>query len=319
VLSSQGDFAFLRCWCRLLRRNMVLKPMKRLRINLDEVVEAMDNIDRDTIDFYLDTQTGDVLPVNKDFLDEILDEEEETANEWEAEARELARKIEEDEGEQYEWIPKADSSEAYRLMEDFIDTVPDPKQRKRLAEAIAGKGAFRRFKDTLLDYPATREKWFEFEEIRKRQWAREWLEDLEIVTTWKPSKPEGKSEWPQAILALDHLAIPVPPGKIDDARKFYGGILGLEETTGSSKPGKQDSAWFRVGELRIRFYAGQAEGGTPFALTFQVTQLPRWEACLKQHGIAIAQRDRPPRLARLEFTDPFGNRIELVEALPESD
>ena len=46
--------------------------------------------------------------------------------------------------------------------------------------AIDGKGAFRRFKDTLLRYPSERERWFAFKDDLSRQRAAEWLADYDI-------------------------------------------------------------------------------------------------------------------------------------------
>jgi hypothetical protein len=62
-------------------------------------------------------------------------------------------------------------------MVDFIDTLSNPRLQSRLEDAIRGKGAFRRFKDVLLDYPQVREQWFEFSNDRMHQRALEWLED----------------------------------------------------------------------------------------------------------------------------------------------
>jgi hypothetical protein len=51
-----------------------------------------------------------------------------------------------------------------------------------LSVAIRGKGAFRRFKDVLLDYPEARERWFAFKNEQMRQRALSWLasEDIEL-------------------------------------------------------------------------------------------------------------------------------------------
>jgi hypothetical protein len=49
-----------------------------------------------------------------------------------------------------------------------------------LWRSIQGSRPFRRFKDTLLDYPQERERWFEFEAQQGRRRALEWLEDEEI-------------------------------------------------------------------------------------------------------------------------------------------
>ena len=46
--------------------------------------------------------------------------------------------------------------------------------------AIHGKGAFRRFKDTLEGYPKERERWFEFLDARSQERVLNWLREEEI-------------------------------------------------------------------------------------------------------------------------------------------
>ena len=47
---------------------------------------------------------------------------------------------------------------------------------RRGAPARCGRGAFRHFKDVLLDYPDERERWFKFKNARVRERILEWLE-----------------------------------------------------------------------------------------------------------------------------------------------
>ena len=46
--------------------------------------------------------------------------------------------------------------------------------------AINGKGAFRRFKDVLLNYPEERERWFHCKDNRAQARALEWLGDIDV-------------------------------------------------------------------------------------------------------------------------------------------
>jgi len=62
-------------------------------------------------------------------------------------------------------------------MEDFIDTVPEQRLQNRLWGAIRGRGAFRRFKDVLLDHAEERERWFQFRDGRLRERVMRWLRD----------------------------------------------------------------------------------------------------------------------------------------------
>jgi Uncharacterised protein family (UPF0158)/Nucleotidyltransferase domain len=73
------------------------------------------------------------------------------------------------------------SFEGYEDMRDFIERVRDPRARDLLERAIAGRGAFRRFKDTLLDFPELREAWFRFHDARLEWRAIHWLLDEGLV------------------------------------------------------------------------------------------------------------------------------------------
>lgn len=72
-------------------------------------------------------------------------------------------------------VDPVSSREQYRWMERFIPLVEDLELRAKLAQAIDGKGAFRRFKDVLMSYSADREKWFTFRSERLRTFMEAWL------------------------------------------------------------------------------------------------------------------------------------------------
>jgi len=67
------------------------------------------------------------------------------------------------------------SSVEYGWMAEFTATVGDTRLRDRLEVALDGRGAFRRFKNVLLDFPEDRSRWFSFRDQRLREAARRWL------------------------------------------------------------------------------------------------------------------------------------------------
>jgi hypothetical protein len=69
----------------------------------------------------------------------------------------------------------------YADMEDFVGRVRDPRAHHLLERAITGRGAFRRFKDALLDYPELRQAWFAFHDVRSERRAIEWLLERGLV------------------------------------------------------------------------------------------------------------------------------------------
>ncbi len=75
----------------------------------------------------------------------------------------------------YMRVDPVSSREQYRWMERFIPMVDDVELKNRLAQAIDGKGAFRRFKDVLMAHAPERERWFAFRSERLRVFMEAWL------------------------------------------------------------------------------------------------------------------------------------------------
>ena len=93
----------------------------------------------------------------------------------------------------YTRVEPASSREQYRWMERFVGSVTEPALRERLIIAIDGKGAFRRFKDVLLAYPAERERWFTYRADLLHWHMHNWLLERNIEPTtpapWGEAKP----------------------------------------------------------------------------------------------------------------------------------
>ncbi len=94
-------------------------------------------------------------------------------------------------------VEPASSREQYRWMEKFVGSVVDEPLRERLIISIDGKGAFRRFKDVLLAYPAERERWFSYRADLLHWHIQTWLESHEIHPTNEP--PWGAVAAPQEL------------------------------------------------------------------------------------------------------------------------
>jgi hypothetical protein len=168
--------------------------VKKLQVNFDEIQKAMEDVSRDTFDYYLDTDTGDVISFSDEILrdmqsrlyedeyDEIDEDieyieydEEPDLPDWMLDEADLALEILLDESGRYVRIPERSSHTAYKSMEEFIKTVKDPTLKERLTHALQGKGAFRNFKDVLIDYPRERKKWHGFNAKTMKKEIIEWL------------------------------------------------------------------------------------------------------------------------------------------------
>jgi Uncharacterised protein family (UPF0158) len=98
------------------------------------------------------------------------------------------------------------SEVGYRDMEDFAARVREPRTRDLLERAISGRGAFRRFKDALLDYPDLRQAWFAFHDARGERRAFEWLIERGLVDA---------AEAQQAMARRVEPAVDALPGLLD--------------------------------------------------------------------------------------------------------
>lgn len=84
------------------------------------------------------------------------------------------------ESDRYVWIEENPSYEGYNLMTEFADTVKDTGLREKLAIALDGNGAFRRFKDVLVNYPDEEKRWFSFKDEKMRVEITGWLNSIGI-------------------------------------------------------------------------------------------------------------------------------------------
>jgi hypothetical protein len=140
---------------------------------------------------YLDTETGVVIFVEDyvvDQLEELLADAEnlediEAVVQAKPELSDTDRQqlldtaqVEGDADNRYRMIPKQDSREGYRDMQEYIWSLEDEHLRELLEVAIQGSGAFRRFKDVLYRYPEAETNWFKFRDEREQRRMVDWLE-----------------------------------------------------------------------------------------------------------------------------------------------
>jgi len=128
-------------------------------------------------------------------------------------------------------VEPASSREQYRWMERFVQSVSDAALRERLIISIDGKGAFRRFKDVLLAYPAERERWFSYRADLLHWHIHNWLADNEVQAAEPP--PWGRATPPPELPAATDEPIvhgTEAPGEAlrRQARELIDGITAID-------------------------------------------------------------------------------------------
>jgi len=122
-----------------------------------------------------------------------------------------------------------------------------------------------------------------------------------------------------SIQNIDHVQLAMPPGREEEAREFYCGLLGIPEVPKPQSLAASGGAWFERGSLKVHLGVevdfSPAKKAHP---AFQVTGLDDLRAKLERAGSEILPDDRLPGFDRFFTKDPFGNRLEFLEPTPQA-
>ena len=116
------------------------------------------------------------------------------------------------------------------------------------------------------------------------------------------------------IYGLDHVQIAMPAGEEAAARAFYGAVLGMTEVPKPANLAKRGGVWFEAGSLKLHLGVEPdfrpARKAHPALLVRDLAQL--MERC-REAGVEPTTDEPREGYERCYITDPFGNRIELLE------
>lgn len=126
-------------------------------VYLEDIAEELE-IASDESSTYYNTENGEFEYYNEDFSN--IDKEE-------------------FENEKYIALPSQHDVNEYDMMVEFADTVKDGRKSELLAVALEGRGAFRRFKDTLFRVELV-DEWYKFKNEAYIEVARDWCEGYGI-------------------------------------------------------------------------------------------------------------------------------------------
>ena len=148
-----------------------------MRVNLADVIDAIDTINEDETYFY-----------------SIQDEE-------------IVYVLEDDEDDEF-FIPLPTKEEVndYQNMVNFTESIEDDKKRDWFENAIHGKGAFRRFRATLERFGMETE-WYDYLEACHRELAIEWCEQHGVVYDTSVRSEEVDDDWDEEDVVVERKPI----------------------------------------------------------------------------------------------------------------
>lgn len=146
-----------------------------MKVDLKKIVEGIEFQD-DESQSYLKISSGQIVL----FTDEAIaaaesDDDLSDHAEWYREAIEQAREFLNHEDD-YIPLPSKFEFYEYRMMEEFISSLPIETQRDELLSLIKGKGAFARFKHGLERF-LLQDKWYQYRDQALIELAEDWCRD----------------------------------------------------------------------------------------------------------------------------------------------
>jgi catechol 2,3-dioxygenase-like lactoylglutathione lyase family enzyme len=116
------------------------------------------------------------------------------------------------------------------------------------------------------------------------------------------------------IEGLDHVQIAAPAGCEEEARRFFGEVLGLPEVPKPEPLAHRGGAWFQVGaqELHVGVEA-DFEPARKAHPALRVGNVDELATRLEAGGIDVRWDDELPTVRRFYAEDPWGNRLEFLQ------
>ena len=116
------------------------------------------------------------------------------------------------------------------------------------------------------------------------------------------------------VVGIEHVQLAMPPGEEQAARAFYSKLLGLPERAKPAKLAARGGCWFEAPGVKVHLGVEAdfrpAQKAHPALL---VDDLAAMMASLAAAGVAAVPDEPADGRERCYVSDPFGNRIELMQ------
>lgn len=117
-------------------------------------------------------------------------------------------------------------------------------------------------------------------------------------------------------VGIHHVQLAAPKGSEPVLREFYGGVLGLTEVPKPAELAARGGAWFRAGTVEL--HLGIEEPFAPARKAHPALEVDDLDALAERlagAGYAV-ERGSLPGYRRFHTVDPYGNRLEFLQAAP---
>ena len=119
------------------------------------------------------------------------------------------------------------------------------------------------------------------------------------------------------LVRLDHVQLAMPAGREAEAVAFYEGVLGIAQVPKPEHLARRGGCWFETGDLKV--HLGVEADFRPAVKAhpaFIVDDVRGLAAAVAAAGYAVVDDEPLAGYDRVYVSDPFGNRIELMQPVP---
>lgn len=116
-------------------------------------------------------------------------------------------------------------------------------------------------------------------------------------------------------MILDHIQLAMPPRREEEARSFFAGVLGMTEEPKPPPLDQRGGCWFRAEGVIL--HVGVEADFQPQRKAhpaFVIPDLDELAGRLKAAGLPVTWDHALSDRRRFYTADPFGNRIEFIQA-----
>ena len=156
--------------------------MKKLKIDLELLVQSFSFNEDDLGKEYLDTQTGDIINIPFELENVVQGNDDgEKLDDWQKELLKDAYAIKEDREDRYVLIPTIDDLYFYNAMVDFSrEEVISEELKAMLIKALNNSQPMRNFKSIIFSHQGELDKWQDYQEKKAKEYAVKWLKNRGI-------------------------------------------------------------------------------------------------------------------------------------------
>jgi hypothetical protein len=146
------------------------------KVKLSDIINGIESQSDENFS-YIDKRTNTVCLISQEAIS-VVEDGEDDYPEWMDDMVQLAKSYLEDDTN-FIALPSQYDVDEYSMMENFTFSLNDERHKETLSIALQGKGAFRRFKDTVI-YLGIADNWYQYRDKQYKEFVLEWCEMEEI-------------------------------------------------------------------------------------------------------------------------------------------